>query len=204
MSLVHAYCTVEDVRGQLKDSTSKLNTQLIERAVAATSRAIDKYCGRRFWQDPAPVAREYEVWDSCGPAYVDDISTTAGLIVKVDGSGSGLFSTTWASTDYQLRPLNADADGGAYSWRQIAPLGGRYFPPPISGRTNLQVTARWGWSAIPDGVIEAAILKATALFERRNAPFGVAGFAEFGAVRITRKDPDVIELLDPFALMVVA
>lgn len=64
---------------------------------------------------------------------------------------------------------------------------------------TVQVTARFGWSAVPYQVNEATILKAASLFKRKDAPFGVAGFNEFGAVRITRKDPDVLELLSDFA-----
>lgn len=203
MALVNPYCTVEDVRNQLKDSTSKLDTSLIEKAVAATSRAIDRYCGRRFWQDPAPVARMFDVWDS---RLVDvfDISTSAGLVVKVDSGGDGTYATTWAGSDYQLRPLNADADGGAFSWRQLAAVGGKTFPVGMRGFPGLQVTARWGWSGVPDDVVEAAILKAVSLFMRKDAPFGVAGFGEFGAVRITKRDPDVADLLSPFILAAVA
>lgn len=202
MTLVNAYCGVEDVRDQLGDSTSTLDTGLIEKAVAATSRAIDRWCGRRFWQDPAVVPRVFDVWDS-RLVDVDDISTAAGLVVKVD-SGDGTYATTWTTSDYQLRPLNADADGGAYSWRQIAAVGGKCFPPGSRGFPPVQVTARWGWSEIPDQVVEAAILKSVSLFKRKDAPFGVAGFGDFGAVRITRKDPDVIDLLNPFQITAVA
>ena len=204
MALVNAYCSVEDVRNQLGDVADKLDETLIERAVAATSRAIDRYCHRRFWQDPAPVPRVYEVGYLSEPAAVDDISTAAGLIVKVDSGGDGTYATTWSAPDYQLRPLNADADGGAYSWRGIAPLNGKTFPPMRRGHPNLQVTAQWGWSAIPDDVTEAAVLKAVSLFMRKDAPFGVAGFGEFGVVRITRRDPDVVELLSGLVLPVIA
>jgi hypothetical protein len=202
VALVNAYCGVEDVRNQLTDSSSKLDTGLIEKAVAATSRAIDRYCGRRFWQDPTPTARVYEAPDR-RLVDIDDLSTAAGMIVKAD-SGDGTYGTTWASSDYQLRPLNADADGGAYSWRQIAAVGGRSFPCSRRGFPGLQVTARWGWSEIPDDVVEAAILKAVSLFSRKDAPFGVAGFGEFGAVRITRRDPDVVDLLSPLRIGAVA
>jgi hypothetical protein len=203
VSLVNAYCTVEDVRSQLGDSASTFDAGLIEKAVAATSRAIDNYCGRRFWQDPAPVARVFDVWD---PQLVDvnDIASTAGLVVKVDSGGDGTYATTWASTDYQLRPLNADADGGAYAWWQIAALGGKTFPCGSGGHPVLQVTARWGWSAIPDDIVEAAVLKAVALFKRKDAPFGVAGFSDFGAIRITKRDPDVVEILDSYQKPAVA
>lgn len=203
MALVNAYCSVQDVRDQLDDSGSKLSAALIEKAVAATSRAIDRHTHRRFWKDPAVVIRVFDVCDPC-TALVDDIADMVGLVVKVDNTGTGTYATTWTGTDYQLRPLNADADGGAYSWRQIGALGGKYFPAPFRGYPNLQVTAKWGWSAIPDEVSEAAILKAVSLFRRKDAPFGVAGFAEFGAVRITRRDPDVIDLLSPYVIPVVA
>lgn len=203
MTLVNAYCSVEDVRSQFGDDTSTLDTSLIERAISAASRAIDRYCNRRFWQDPEPVTREYSV---CDPrlADVDDIATTTGLVVRIDSSGDGSYATTWTTTDYQLRPLNASADGGAYSWRQIKALGGNTFPLPRYGDPVLQVTARWGWSQVPDDIVEAAILKAVALFKRKDAPFGVAGFGDFGAIRITKRDPDVVEILANYQLAAVA
>jgi hypothetical protein len=204
MALTNPYCQVADVRSQLGDSASTLDTSLIEKAIAATSRAIDRYCNRRFWQDPAPVTRLYTALDPC-VVDVDDISTAAGMIVKVDTGGDGTYATTWATTDYQLRPLNADADGGAFSWRQIAALGGKTFPCcRYGGHPALQVTAQWGWSAIPDDVVEAAVLKSVSLFMRKDAPFGVAGFGDFGPVRITKRDPDVTDLLSPFQITAVA
>jgi hypothetical protein len=204
MALTNPYCQVADVRSQLADATTKLDTALIEKAVSAASRAIDRYCGRRFWQDPAPVPRLYMAPDPC-LVDVDDISTTTGLSVKVDTGADGTYATTWAASDYQLRPLNASADGGAYSWRQIAAMGGKSFPcRRYGGYPALQVTAQWGWSAIPDDVVEAAVLKSVSLFSRKDAPFGVAGFGEFGPVRITKRDPDVVDLLSPFQLAVVA
>lgn len=203
MALTNPYCQVADVRSQLGDATSQLDQSLIERAINATSRAIDRYCNRRFWQDPTPVTRLFDVWDR-NIADVDDIATTTGLIVKIDTAGDGSYATTWTSSDYQLRPLNASADGGAYAWRQIAALGGQYFPPSRWPYPVLQVTAQWGWSQIPDDIVEAAILKAVSLFQRKDAPFGVAGFGDFGAVRITKRDPDVLELLGNFQISSVA
>lgn len=203
MPVTNGYCSIADVRSQLTDADSKIDTALLERAINATSRAIDRYCGRRFWKDSAPVARVFDVFDPCS-LMVNDIATSAGLVVAVDTGGDGTFATTWAAADYQLRPLNTDADGGAYSWREIAPGGGKTFPLSRWGQPSVRVTAAWGWSAIPDQVVEAAVLKAVSLFKRKDAPFGVAGFSEFGAVRITRKDPDVIDLLAPFHLAAVA
>jgi hypothetical protein len=63
---------------------------------------------------------------------------------------------------------------------------------------TLQVTARWGWSSVPIEVYEACLLKAAALYKRRDSVQGVAGFGDFGVVRIGRSDPDVIDLLGPY------
>ena len=59
MAVVHGYCTVDQVREELGDDGERLSLALLEKAVNATSRAVDAWTGRRFWQDPAPVVRRY-------------------------------------------------------------------------------------------------------------------------------------------------
>lgn len=200
MALVNAYATVAEVRTHLADSTSLLATELLERAINAASRAIDAHCGRRFWRDALVTARTYRV--ECSEyVYVDDISTRTGLIVKT-GTDGVTFDTTVASTDYILEPGNADvlAAGDTvdpFAFWKIAAVGGTTFTVDRRYPT-LQVTAKFGWSSVPYEVQEATILKAASLFKRKDAPFGVAGFGEFGVVRIGRNDPDVMELLGRF------
>lgn len=201
MTLVHPYCSVADVRAQMGDVDGKLDQTLIEKAISATSRAIDKCCGRRFWQDAAPAARLYEV-DGDDTIIVNDFATKAGLVVSTDIAGDGTFATTWQASDYWVGPLNADADGDAFAWSELTTTGRLYFPAGPGPR--VRVTAQWGWSVIPDGVSEAAIIKAVSLFKRKDAPQGLAGFGEFGVVRIGRYDPDVLELLRPFKRPVIA
>ena len=204
MPVLNGYCSVEEVRNQLGDAGSRLDTGLLEKAVSAASRAVERYCGRRFWQDPAPVARQFNPADVyC--ADVGDISTKVGLIVQTDNMGDGSYTRTLAANDFRLEPLNADADGQAFAWTRI--VSQRPWLQSYTGPLRppyLQVTARWGWSAVPDEVAEATILKATGLYKRRDAPFGVAGFGDFGAVRITRRDPDVVDLLNPYQLAGIA
>lgn len=197
MAVTNGYCTVAELRDQLGDTGSKLDLDLLEHAINATSRAIDRYCGRRFWQDATVQTREYKVTEPY-VAWVDDISTTTGLIIKTDTTGDYSWATTWTTDDYDLEPENADKDDAAYAWWRIIAIDTETFPIH-SRRKTLQVTARFGWSAVPDDVNEAAILKATGLFRRKDAPYGIAGFGEMGnAVRITRRDPDVMELLNNY------
>lgn len=201
MTVVNGYCTVQVVRDQLSDAGANADVGQIERAIEATSRAIEDYTGRTFWTS-TPIVRRYRPRDP-QVVLVHDIATTAGLIVKTDSAGDGSYATTWTlDTDYILEPLDADqVDPTAHAWWQITAVGDKAFPVGAR-RPGLQVTAAPGWSAIPAGVNSAAILKATSLRNRINAPFGVANFGEYGAIRITRKDVDVIDLLNPFCRIV--
>lgn len=202
MAVTNGYCAVADLRTQLSDDGSKLSDVLLERAINAASRAVDRWCHRRFWQDPQPVSRTYR---PCGPwtAEIDDIGTTDGLVIKTDTGGDGTWATTWQTTDYSLEPLNAEAKNPAFAWWTIVSVGNQqFFTLPL--RPSLQVTAKWGWSQVPGEVVEATILKAVSLFKRKDAPFGVAGVNAFGPLRITRSDPDVMDLLRPYQKPVFA
>lgn len=202
MSLSNSYATVAQFRVHMGDTGTALSTELAERALNASSRAVDHWCGRRFWLDPTVTVRYYKpTEDEAHEADVQDIGVApTGLIVATDTAGDGTYATTWAATDYQLEPLNADqgADALAYSWNRIVAVD-RYTFPPATRRHTLKVTARHGYSAIPTDVEEACLLKAASLFERRKSPTGmVSGISEFGVVRISAKDPDVVALLHPF------
>jgi hypothetical protein len=200
VTITNGYATAAELREHMGDTSTTLPNALVERAINATSRAIDKHCGyplRKFWLDSSATAKVYRP-DDPYEAWVHDIGSTSGLIVKTDTTGDGSYATTWDSADYQLEPLNADTVDAAYAWWRITAVDEKTFPVSRY-RPTLQVTAKWGWSAVPDEVNEACLLKAASLFERRNSPQGVAGFGDFGVVRISRYgDPDVIDLLKHF------
>lgn len=205
-----AIITTADLEAHLKPggiSGTQHDTTMAS-AVNATIQAVIRYCGRSFEKVAvaSETARVYSRsgesdWRGIESAYsavIHDVWDTTNLVVKTDEGDDGTFETTWAATDYQLEPLNL-LEGDTYSpyWR-IRAVESRTFPLS-SRRAALQVTAAWGWTAVPDDVKEAALLKAARLWTRKDSPQGVAGFGEFGVVRISRaKDPDVAELLDPF------
>lgn len=198
MALVNPYCEVPELREHLKDDGARLDETLLERAINSASRAIESLCGRKFWQDAAVVAREYRARDPY-TLIVHDISTRTGLLVATDTTGDGTFVTSWDFDDFDLEPRNADVvaagdTGNAYSFTSLTAIDDEAFPLS-DRRSTVRVTAKWGWSSVPFEVNEACILLAAALFKRKDAPFGVAGFDQFGAVRIARRDPDVMALL---------
>lgn len=197
MTITNGYCTDVELRNWFRDAGTSLNATDVDRAINATSRAIDLFCGQRFWQDATVQTRIYRP-DLADIAWTAPISTRTGLIIKTDSGNDGTYATTWATTDYELQPLNADADGQAYAWWRIHATD-RYAFPTTGKAAPLQVTARFGWSAIPDNVNQACILRAASIYKRNESISGVEGFDGFGAVRISRKrDPDVADLLDDF------
>lgn len=196
MAVTNGYCTVAQLREHLGDTGSKLTTALLERAINGSSRAIDDYTGRRFWQDSTVQTRTYKVHDPY-IAWVDDISTTTGLVIKTDTTGDYTWATTWTTTDYDLEPSNADKTNSAFAWWRIVAIDTEVFPVSARRKT-LQVTAKFGWPSVPEEIEEATILKASQLFRRKDAVLGMVNFADFGPMRISRKDHDVIELIGNF------
>lgn len=195
MTITNGYCTQAELKAwQIANGTwTSAEDDLLDAAINTASRAIDKVCGRRFYLDASATAKVYRP-DSPTFAWVDDIGSTSGLVIKTDTSGDGTFATTWLSTDYELEPANTE---GSWAVWRIRAVDNKSFVT-MARRSSLQVTAKWGWSSVPDEIATACKALAARLdFARRN-PAGVASFGEFGAIRIARTDPVVASLLEPF------
>ncbi len=159
--------------------------------IDAAEQAINDLCGRKFTADGSASARTYRAQSYL--AVTDDISTLTGLVVKTDTSADGTFDTTWASTDYQVEPLNNITKGRSVN--NLRAIGSYTFPVYGDGQVCVEVTARWGWPAVPDTVKQAALMLASRLYGRKASPMGVIGVGDFGPVRISRSDPDIAFLL---------
>lgn len=48
---------------------------------------------------------------------------------------------------------------------------------------------------VPHTIRLAVLMQASRWFRRRLSPEGVAGFSDFGAVRVTRIDPDIMDAI---------
>ena len=188
------YASVEDLKAY-KGETRSTDDWSYRSAVNAASRAVDNYCCRRFYLDTAVSAKTYRA-TSADTLAVADIGTATGLVVATDEADSGTYGTTWTlTTDYVLEPANALADGRPIT--NIGGVGTRWFP--TSGRRpRVSVTARWGWPAVPDPVLQATLLLANRYFVRKDAPHGVAGVNDFGVIRIAPDDHDARALLAPY------
>lgn len=196
----HAYRTVSELKGWLGLSGSGQDTNLSYALDAATA-AIDAYAGRQFDIDGAVVTRLYDC-EFMDYADVDDIATTTGLIVKTLNADGSVAETLTLNTDYYLAPYNSDKVEPVMPFTKIVMAidkSGKVLP--TEHRQGLSVTAKFGFSAVPDAIKQATLIQASRLFQRKNSPMGFSGNPETGqpaVVFLSELDPDVKNLIKPF------
>lgn len=195
MALGDSYASLPELKDRL-GITDTVDDDRAKDALASASREIESACGRQFNQTTSATARIFYPHDSSW-ATVDDFHTLTGLVIATDQGDDGTYETTWVAADYQLEPLNGVV-GGEQGWPyfKIRAMTSRWFPTG-SQRAPLQVTAQWGWAAVPAPVRQACLILAAETLKLKDAPFGVAGFGEFGAVRV-RDNPMVAKKLAPY------
>ena len=194
MAIGDPYATVEELRSSLKVETGDpVSDEDLIRALVSVSRAIESWCERQFNDSGTPSPRRYRPLN-CGLVLVDDFSTSDGLIVETSTDGSTW--QTWDAADYELEPTDGIVDGRpGWPYCRIRAVGARQFP--VTRRTSVRVTARWGWAEVPAPVKEACLLLAAESVKLPDAPFGVAGFGEYGPVRV-RDNPIAQNKLAPY------
>ncbi|WP_432001227.1 phage head-tail connector protein [Streptomyces sioyaensis] len=191
MGLGSNYADLPELKARVNINDTNDDAPLQD-ALYAASRFVERYTRRQFNDADTASARVYDP-ESAGLVMPDDFSTTVGLVIKTDDDDDGTFETTWSATDYELRPLNGCRDGvPGWPYWQILAVDSREFPNVR--RAGVQITARWGWAAVPQPVKEATLILAEEIWKMKDAPFGVAGFGEFGSIRV-RENPKVAALL---------
>lgn len=198
MAITNGYATLAEVKAALR-ITDSVDDALIETAIESASREIDGYCERVFYN--VGTATRTFMPDDSFLVEIDDLQSLSSL--KTDSDGDGTFDTTWGSGDYQLEPLNQFVSGLATPFTRIRAIGSYLFPVYDVKNTNyyqasVQITGVWGFSSIPTAVKQACILSSMRQFKRYDAPFGIAGFGDFGPMRVSRLDPDVGQMLSPW------
>lgn len=197
MAIANGYASLAEVKAAAR-ITDTVDDALLEIAIESASRAIDGHTHRNFFTAGSASARVFAASGS-DVVRVDDFSGTAGFVLATADNLDGVYSTTWGTADYQLEPLNGVSDGVSWPYTRIRATGNKGFPSG-SGIAGVQVTAKWGWPAVPTAVKQACIILAGRQFKRYDSPLGVAGFGDLGAMRVSRVDPDVASLLEPFVL----
>jgi hypothetical protein len=190
-----AYATLAELRSFVGIDDAADDTTL-SLALSVAQRQVDDWCGRTFDSVSlsARTMRAINAWTLVlDPGW--DIQTATGLIVQTDDDDDGTYETTWTiTTDFVLGSSGVGYDG-ASGWpcTSLRAVGSRTWPTATL-RPAVQITATWGWAAVPVPVKQATLLLAAEAFKSKDAPFGVAAFGEFGPLRV-RANPMVAQLL---------
>lgn len=198
------YIDSDDLRGYIGSESSNFES-VIGTLCTVASRAVEAMCDRVFTADTSASARYFdpESWYCCP---VDDISSSSGLIVATDDNADGTYSTTWTvNTDFFLEPVNSRSGAiGGWPYTELTALSTKQFNRTVWNRRPLvKVTAKWGWPAVPDAVVQATTIAAARLFKMKDAPDGFIGLDGWGPVRV-KENPEVRALLSPFMKSPVA
>jgi hypothetical protein len=196
------YAPVEALKSRLgMASTDTADDFELHAACFAASRSLEQYCEGHFWRTATGTVRTFV---PCGlyelrlPEFNDLVSVTT---LKTDAAGDGTFETTWASTDYQLLPQNPAAAPEQKPYTKIRAIGAQTFPTTyvaLARDDRVEITGVYGWPTVPYGIKQAALILAAETFKLKDAPGGgVAGFGEFGVIRI-RQNPMVAQFADPY------
>lgn len=184
MSLTNAYGTAADIKAELPITDTSWDVK-IDVAGNAAARQIDGHTGwpHGFWADATVKTREYYADDSTCLDIPEGISSTTGLIVKTDTGDDGTYATTLTiATNFIVRPVNAadQVPVEPYTELRIVDYAGSFFPAWSSGRPGVQVTATFGWPAVPDDVRKAWIVQTIYLLKASDAVFGAIQLGEGG------------------------
>jgi hypothetical protein len=163
---------------------------MLEAARLSGISTVKQITGRSFEKVTTATARKF-VPTSQLHAWVHDIWSTTDLVVKTDEGGDGTFGTTWAASDYELHPLDGILQGETVPYFRLEAVGSRYFPVANQRTASLQVTAMWGWSAVPEPVRLAALILAASDEKVRDLVRGEGGFTKWSREH-------AVELLTPY------
>ncbi|MGA7271619.1 MAG: hypothetical protein WB239_11150 [Acidimicrobiia bacterium] len=190
---------LQDFLGIDVDATDTVEGRNLDFAIAAASLAIQRACNRSFEvATGTPTARIFtaEREGSGVEVEVDDFMTVTGLVVKYRTylEDPNTFSYT-QSDAYWTKPYNAASR--SMPWTEIRFEPKTYLP---LAEAQVQITADWGWTAVPDTIKFACMLQAARFFKRKDAPFGILGAYDVGGgTRLfDRLDPDVMILCGNF------
>lgn len=180
MAITDGYCTLEEVKADLRLTTTS-DDERLEAAVEAASRLIDSITHRR-WATVTEVrtfsSSGYTVWTS------DATSVTA-----VQESDDQVTWTAVAAASYVTNPRPPI--------RSVVRIDGRQWL-----RFVRMTGDPWGVATVPADVRQACRIQTVRLFKRADTPEGILQ-GDFGAARLARVDPDVLGLLRPHVRLVV-
>ena len=190
------YATIEEVRAQR--GLSALNTaddDKILQLIDVASRKIDHHCNVMPGAFAGETQTRHYTAHNSEYIHVDNLLEITNLIT--DNGYNRNYSSTWATTQYDLMPYNATMDGVPYHMIQRIVTATLIFP--AMQPRGVRIIGLFGYSReAPSEVKEACLLLISRFMTRKGSDFGTIGGGEVGIFRISPMDPDVQGLLEPY------
>lgn len=195
MTITNGYITLAGLKNYLKIDDS-VEDALLEQIIESASRSIDRIANRRFYLDANVSARTYRPIGNLR-VIIDDVGTTTGLVLKTDPDANGVYQTTFTlNSDYIVEPTNALAKGKPITYLTI--VGPTALSLPVNYWPQVEVTARWGWPAVPDDIEQATYILSADLYKRKDSIGGVLGLSELGAIRMSPLGRDIAAIVKAY------
>lgn len=138
---LNLYATVAALKARVGQETTT-DDAILDDVMEAVSRQIDLECGRHFYA----VRGTRYFTATCADRLLLPLGTDllAVTSLKTDSSSDRTYATTWATTDYDLEPIDAPEQSPPSPYWQIftAPNGDYGFPVDL--RRGVQIVGTWG------------------------------------------------------------
>lgn len=190
---MQSYAVPEELEVRLDRSDNGTFQSLLDTATAQ----VNAYCGRQFNRVGVASTRRFRAHDP-ERLPVDDFYTLDDLEVEIDG-------VVWDSSYYEPRPYDGVVNGETgWPFFDLMAVNRSW---PIYRRPTISVTARWGWAAVPAGIIEATLDVAegiasgsnSGIISREEVDNYSVSFARPGAgLTVAPRVPGLLVKADPY------
>lgn len=151
----------------------------------AAGELLDQELGRELAVAGSATTRRFVPDEGSDTLFIPDFTSVTSVVED---------DTTVAAADYQLEPVNAAARSMPYT--RLVRTSGVWFRDGATA--TVEVTATWGWPAIPARIKMACLLIAKDIYGARDA-----GSVDYSWVLDKRADL-LTELRDGYARMYIA
>jgi hypothetical protein len=168
------YLTVEQIKAYHRSEIPTADDEYIEAAADASEAFLDQACQRRFVVATTATPRLYVGNDR---QVLDIHDCTTVTVASNNGQTVG-------ASGYQLEPVNGLTWAGeTRPYDSIRLLNSTWEEGPYTGQATASITATWGWAAIPDRIVQAALIVAKEIITNRDeVKLGLVGFSDVGGV----------------------
>ncbi|MFQ5592511.1 MAG: hypothetical protein ACE5HE_15245 [Phycisphaerae bacterium] len=198
------YADTEELRAAIDATGPDLTTNergLFETVLDATSRALDDWCHRFFYQ--VTLTQTFTPTHGLFLVVPDLVSITT---LKSDTVNDLSYDTTWSSDDYILQPQNAPYRDQGWPYTEVHASTATGATPRSFYLTpkSVQIVGVFGWPQVPDVIRNVTLLEAARTLKDFEAPTGVLASETLGTATIAPGlHPASKRMLQPYRRLAV-